>query len=113
MNYDIRNSLAEFNSLMTDIRKNIPNEYEAFINQREALTKSGKLKEKNKWLILLAVSVIAKCPICIPKAVQHCLKAGWKKDEMLEACMISVLVGGSSVMTYVTLVDKAIEELKK
>jgi len=26
--------------------------------------------------------------------------------------MVAVLVGGSSVMTYVTLVEKAIEELK-
>jgi uncharacterized protein (DUF58 family) len=35
------------------------------------------------------------------------------KEEMLEACMVAVLVGGSSAMTYVTLVDKAIEQMKK
>ncbi|MDD4294086.1 MAG: carboxymuconolactone decarboxylase family protein [Candidatus Omnitrophica bacterium] len=113
MRYDVKNTLNEFNSLMNDIRKNIPEEYSAFIEQKAVLTKDGKLPSKQKWLILLAVSVIAKCPICIPKAVQHCLEAGWNKPEMLEACMISVLVGGSSTMTYVTLVDKAIDELKK
>jgi len=38
-------------------------------------------------------------------------EAGWSKEEMLEACMVAVLVGGSSVMTFVTLVNKAVEEL--
>ncbi len=113
MRYDVKNTLKEFNESMTSIRKSVPGEYAAFISQKAALTKGGKVDEKSKWLILLAVSVAAKCPICIPKAVQHCLDAGWGKEEMLEACMVSVLVGGSSVMTYVTLADKSIDELKK
>ena len=58
-------------------------------------------------------SVSQKCPICVPPAVKHCLEAGWTKEEILEASMVGVLVGGSSVMTYVTLVDKAVQEFKK
>ena len=112
MQYDPKETLKEFNKLMTDIRKSIPNEYSAFINIKDTLVKSGRLPEKTKWLLLLIASVTQKCPVCIPRAVQHCLEAGWKKEEMLEACMVAVLVGGSSAMTYVTLVDKAIEELK-
>ena len=113
MQYDPKKTLNEFNDLMKDIAKTIPREYRAFINEKEAFTKAGKVDEKTKWLILLVVSVTQKCPVCIPRAVQHCVQAGWSKEEMLEACMIAVLVGGSSVMTYVTLADKAIEELKK
>ncbi|HPS19616.1 MAG TPA: carboxymuconolactone decarboxylase family protein [Candidatus Omnitrophota bacterium] len=111
MQYEPKKTLKEFNALMTDIRKTIPAEYKAFIDQKEQLTKSGKLPGKTKWLLLLVSSVTNKCPVCIPKAVQHCLDSGWTKQEMLEACMVAVLVGGSSVMTFVTLVDKAIEEL--
>lgn len=113
MQYDPKATISEFNRLMTDIRQTIPDEYGAFIGEKEAITKDGRLPEKTKWLLLLISSVTQKCPVCIPKAVQHCLESGWTKEEMLEACMVAVLVGGSSVMTYVTLVDKAIEDMSK
>jgi alkylhydroperoxidase/carboxymuconolactone decarboxylase family protein YurZ len=111
MQYEVKKTLDEFKRLMTDINKSIPEEYTSFINEKLSITKTNKLPEKTKWLLLLIASVTQKCPICIPRAVEHCLKAGWSKEEMLEACMVAVLVGGSSVMTYVTLVDKSIEEL--
>ncbi|MEA3489507.1 MAG: carboxymuconolactone decarboxylase family protein [Candidatus Omnitrophota bacterium] len=111
MRYEPGKTLKEFNELMTDIRKAIPEQYDTFIKEKDMLTKSGKLPEKIKWLLLLVASTAEKCPVCISRAVQHCLEAGWTKEEILEACMVAVLIGGSSVMTYVTLVDKAIEDL--
>ena len=113
MEYDALKLLKQFNEAMVDIRKTVPKAYEAFTKEKEVLTGPGKIPEKTKWLLLLAASVTQKCPVCIPKAVQHCLDAGWTKEEMLEACMVAVLVGGSSAMTYVTLVDRAIEQMKK
>jgi len=113
MNYEPKKTLKEFAELMTDMRKAIPKEYEAFIKEKEGIIGAGKISEKDKWLLLLVSSVTQRCPVCIGRAVQHCMKSGWTKEEMLEACMVAVLVGGSSVMTYVTLVNKAINELKK
>ena len=113
MDYNPKEVLDEFSRLMVDIKGSIPEEYEAFVNEKKIITKPGKISEKTKWLLLLISSVTQKCPVCIPRAVKHCLDAGWSKEEMLEACMVAVLVGGSSVMTYVTLVDKAIEELRQ
>ena len=113
MEYNAKELLKQFNESMVDIRKAVPQEYEAFIKEKETLIRSGRIPEKTKWLLLLVASTTQKCPVCIPRAVQHCLDAGWTKEEMLEACMVAVLVGGSSAMTYVTLVDKAIEQLKK
>ncbi len=111
MRFDPKNTLTEFNQLMVEIKNVIPGEYDAFIKAKEVITSGGKIPQKTKWLLLLVASVTAKCPVCIAKAVEHCLKAGWTKEEMLETCMIAVLIGGSSVMTYVTLADKAINEL--
>jgi alkylhydroperoxidase/carboxymuconolactone decarboxylase family protein YurZ len=62
------------------------------MKEKETLLRDGKIPEKTKWLLLLAASVTQKCPVCIPRAVQHCLDAGWSKEEMLEACMVAVLV---------------------
>lgn len=113
MQYDPKGTVDEFNRLMTDIRKAIPEQYDAFIKEKEVFTAEGKVPEKCKWLLLLVASVSQKCPVCIPRAVQHCLDVGWTKEQILEGCMTAVLVGGSSVMTYVTLVEKSIEELAK
>lgn len=113
MRYEPKKLLEEFDRLMADVKKAIPDQYAAFLNEKQTLTKAGKIPEKTKWLLLLVAGVTQKCPLCIPRAVQHCLEMGWSKEEMLEACMVAVLVGGSSAMTYVTLVDKAIEEMKK
>jgi len=35
----------------------------------------------------------------------------WSKEEIVEASMVAVLIGGSSAMTYVTLALKTINEL--
>lgn len=113
MQYDPKKTLDEFEVLMKDIAKTIPEEYKAFINEKQTITKTGKIDAKTKWLLLLVSSVTQKCPVCIPRAVKHCIESGWSKEEMLEACMVSVLIGGSSVMTYVTLVAKTINELQK
>ena len=112
MQYNPKETLDEFGKLMLDIQKSIPEQYKAFISEKAAITKSGKVDEKIKWLLLLVSSVTQKCPVCIPRAVKHCIDSGWTKEEMLEACMVAVLVGGSSVMTYVTLVAKSIDDLK-
>ena len=111
MQYDPKKTMNEFDSLMQDIAKTIPEQHKAFIGEKQAVTKPGKVDEKTKWLLLLVSSVTQKCPVCIPRAVKHCVESGWTKEEMLEACMVAVLVGGSSVMTYVTLVDKTINDL--
>ena len=112
MQYNPKETLDEFGKLMLDIQKTIPEQYKAFISEKQAITKSGKVDEKTKWLLLLVSSVTQKCPVCIPRAVKHCIDSGWAKEEMLEACMVAVLVGGSSVMTYVTLVVKSIDDLQ-
>ena len=112
MRYNPKETLDEFNKLMLDIEKTIPEQYKAFINEKTAITKKGRIDEKTKRLLLLVSSLTQRCPVCIPRAVKRCIDAGWTKEEMLEACMIAVLVGGSSVMTYVTLVTKSINELK-
>ncbi len=113
MAYDPKAILKNFNKCMTDIRKAVPSEYDAFMQEKEIILKSNRLPEKTKWLLLLVSSVSQKCPVCLTRAVTHCLKQGWTKKEMLEACMVAVLVGGASTMTYVTMVDQAIDELTK
>ena len=111
MDYEPKKMLNDFKKIMVDIKHSIPEQYSAFLHEKESVMKSGKITDKNKWLLMLVAAVSQKCPVCVARAVEHCVEAGWGKEEMLEGCMVAVLVGGSSVMTYVTLADKAIEEI--
>lgn len=113
MVFEPKETLKEFTRYMHDVEKTIPEEYGAFINEKSVVTATHRIPEKTKWLLLLVASLSHECEICIARAVQHCLEVGWTKAEILEACMVAVLVGGSSVMTYVTIVAKTIDELQK
>ncbi|MFA5069580.1 MAG: carboxymuconolactone decarboxylase family protein [Candidatus Omnitrophota bacterium] len=113
MRYEFNDVLKEFPRLMRDIEKSVPAQYQAFMNSKNAITAGGKITPKMKWLLLLTASVTQKCPVCIPRAVNHCLEAGWSKDEMIEACMVAVLVGGSSAMTYALIAVKYINDTRK
>ncbi len=113
MEYTPKRNLDEFKKIMVDIKKTIPEHYSAFINEKQHIIKEGIISEKTKWLLLLIASLSQKCSVCVPRAVEHCLESGWSKEEILEASMVAVLVGGSSVMTYVTLAAKTIEQLKE
>lgn len=104
--------LKDFAIAMNNIRKTVPDEYSAFIKEKEVILKQGKIGEKTKWLLLLVASLSQKCPVCVARAVEHCLRAGWSKEEIIEASMVAVLIGGSSVMTFVAMVEKAISELE-
>jgi alkylhydroperoxidase/carboxymuconolactone decarboxylase family protein YurZ len=113
MEYEPKKTLEEFKRLMVCIQKEIPQQYQALMGEKKEVLKEAVLPEKTKWLLLLVASVTEKCPVCVARSVEHCLEAGWSKKEILEACMVAVLVGGSSVMTFVTLVEKAIEDFNK
>jgi len=108
---DPKKNLNEFNRLIADIGRIVPEEYKAFINEKQSIMKDGKISEKTKWLLMLSSSLAQKCPVCIPRAVENCLRCGWSKEEIVEASMVAVLIGGSSAMTYVTLALKTINEL--
>jgi alkylhydroperoxidase/carboxymuconolactone decarboxylase family protein YurZ len=113
MKYGSDDILKKFQALMNDVKKSVPGQYEAFIQSKNAMTGKGRISQKMKWLLLLVAGVSQKCPVCIPRAVKHCLDAGWSKDEMIEACMVAVLVGGASFMTYAMLAVNSINKIRR
>lgn len=73
----------------------------------------GVLSVKHKELIALAIAVSVQCEPCMFLHVKKCLDAGATKEEILEACGVSVLMSGGPAYTHVPMVINAIEELTK
>ena len=69
-----------------------------FFDYYTSSTSAGKLSEREKSLIALAVALTQKCPYCIDAYTNKCLSLGISADEMMEAAHT-----GASMMAGITL----------
>jgi len=69
MQYDPKSTLKEFNILMSDIRKAIPDQYSAFVNQKEVITKSARIEKKDQVVTTSNCKCYSKMP-CFAYRVQ-------------------------------------------
>ncbi len=78
--------------------------------KRHSVENDGALKSKTKRLIALALAVANGCEWCIALHVKGLMDVGATKDEMIEACFVSVLMAGGPAVFHIRLVLDAIEE---
>lgn len=106
-----RKILNEFNEGMGDLKKTNGDQLQAFMGMLQNYYKPTAIDTKMKELISVAVAAYARCEYCIVYHVYKAFEAGAKKDEIMDAALMSVAFGGGPSMTYtVTLVKDSIEE---
>jgi len=67
----------------------------------------GALSAKEKALIALAVSHAVQCPYCIDSYSEETLKAGYSKEQMMEAVHVAAAIrGGASLVHGVQMMNK-------
>ena len=62
--------------------------------------KTGKLDEKTRQLIALAVAVTIRCDGCIVVHTDAAIKAGATKEEIVEALGVAVAVNAGAALVY-------------
>lgn len=62
---------------------------------------SGALTGKTKELLGLAASAVLRCDDCITHHLQRCAEEGWKRDEVIDALNVALIVGGSITIPHV------------
>ena len=86
----------------------------AFMNLLGTTYQDDVLDAKTKELISIGISVYNRCLYCIVYHTYKALEAGAKRNEILQAVMVSVAFGGGPTMAYsVTLLKKSIDEFEK
>lgn len=104
--------LRELDTSLAKLNKEWPEQMSAFMGFVEAVEKPGALDAKTKELVALAVAITAHCCSCIAFHVKNALAHGATGKEVMEASWVAVMMGGGpSLMTYVPLVQKALEDL--
>ena len=105
--------LEEIESSLGKIEELSPNELSAWGHFSSVTGAKGALSPRGKEIIAVALSVLSKCQWCIPFHVKKALELGARKQEIIEAAWVAVLMGGSPVLMYSQLVLEALEELQE
>src|SRR4029077_15808170 len=57
---------------------------------------SGPLDTRTKELLALVASTVLRCDDCITYHLVRCGDIGWKRDEVIDALNVALVVGGSN-----------------
>jgi len=102
--------LQETNQMFAKLKKDKPKELSSFINFSQIAKSNGAIDAKNKELILVALGISSQCSWCIAMHIEGAVKAGATKEEILDAAMLAVVMGGGPKLMYMNIVY---EELDK
>jgi AhpD family alkylhydroperoxidase len=80
--------MRERNMLHRNFRKSMPDIAENFDSLMEITFKDGALSSKMKELIALGISVCVRCEPCMHYHMEHAIKKGATKEEVLEAMQV-------------------------
>jgi AhpD family alkylhydroperoxidase len=61
----------------------------------------GSLGTKTKELLGLVASTVLRCDDCITYHLVRCGEEGWKRDEVIDALNVALIVGGSITIPHV------------
>lgn len=72
----------------------------------------GALPVRTKELLGLVASLVLRCDDCITYHLIRCVEEGLSDDELLEACSIGLIVGGSIVIPHLRRAIATLDELR-
>ncbi|MCL4522973.1 MAG: carboxymuconolactone decarboxylase family protein [Acidobacteria bacterium] len=61
----------------------------------------GALDSKTKELLGLVASCVLRCDDCITYHIVRCAEEGWKREEVIDALNVALIVGGSITIPHV------------
>ncbi len=71
----------------------------------------GPLPTKTKELLGLVASTVLRCDDCITYHLVRCGEEGWKRDEVIDALNVALIVGGSITIPHVRRAFARMQEI--
>jgi len=103
-------NLQEVERLFKNLKKDLPKEVSAFVNFGQIAKQNGVIDKKHKSLILVALAVASQCDLCIAVHIRNAVDDGASKEEILEAAMLSVVMGGGPSLMKMNIVYNELAE---
>jgi AhpD family alkylhydroperoxidase len=73
---------------------------------------AGSLDAPTKELLGLVASLVLRCDDCITYHLVRCVEAGLDDEQLLEACAIGLVVGGSIVIPHLRRAVDTLDRLR-
>lgn len=73
---------------------------------------AGALPVQTKELLGLVASLVLRCDDCITYHIIRCVEEGSTDAELLEACSVGLIVGGSIVIPHLRRAIATLDELR-
>jgi AhpD family alkylhydroperoxidase len=98
-------SLDNFQKFRADLNEEILNCGHLGVKRFFALDNQayepGALGTKTKELLGLVASAVLRCDDCITYHIVRCGEEGWKREELIDALNVALIVGGSITVPHV------------
>ena len=107
---EMKDSVNHVMHMMGELSKHQPETMRHFKAFMGSTLKEGVLDSKTKELVAVGTAITARCKYCIAIHVDKALKSGARKEEIMEAATVAILMGGGPAMTYIVEVKKALDE---
>lgn len=82
-----------------------------FFRLDTAAYENGALEGRTKELLGLVASTVLRCNDCVDYHLEQCVKAGWSKDEIVDALNVALVVGGSIIIPHMRHAILTIDKL--
>lgn len=93
------------------MNKNRRNVFKAYQDFTASIKKGSSIDSKSQSLILIACSILSQCDMCISLHVQGAATNGATKDEIIDAALLAVAMGGSPKMMHMKYVYEEVDKL--
>jgi AhpD family alkylhydroperoxidase len=85
--------------------------FKGYLNFTKKIGESGPIDHKTQELILVACAMMSQCDMCVSLHVQSAAGLGASKEEIMQAAMLAIAMGGSPKMMYMQYVFEELEDL--
>ena len=96
--------------MFKQIKEDFPKELSHFINFTQRVNRVNALDRKQKDLILVALAVSSKCDWCVEVHIKNAIENMATRDEILDAAMMAVIMGGAPQLMYMKVVYEILDK---
>ena len=108
---DWKKLTTDTKQLFSKFQKETPATFEGFGIMGKDAKMDGHLSEKTKEFIALGISIAVRCESCIGLHVEHLVRLGATREELVEALSMSSYMGGGPSITYSAKALEAFDQL--
>ena len=103
--------IDDLNAAIARLREGAPEPMRGFSQLAREALKPGALDVKTKELIAMGIAIATRCDGCIGFHAKAAIKAGARREELLETLSMAIYMGAGPSMIYAAEALRAFDEI--